>query len=108
VMLRKCETFNVLVSFMFYGVLSDLCFPWNILAQGLQSCFCVLHAVSILKTHPPLTYFMAFVSDVFLLGYTLINSFLACSSSPSKSWISFRFTAAASVPSATSVSPPWR
>ena len=46
--------FNVLVSFMFYWVLSDLCFPWNILDQaGLQSSLRLMRYSCFKKpTHP--------------------------------------------------------
>ena len=40
--------FNVLVSFMFYGVLSDL-FPLKHFGSRTSILFCVLHAVSFLK-----------------------------------------------------------
>ena len=58
------ESFNVLVSFMFYGVLAHLMFIWNILDQAwLQSsvafCICFL-----LLKNPPIPHLICFVALV--------------------------------------------
>ena len=85
---------------MFYGVLSDRCFPWNILAQGLQSCFLLRFACCFnfkKPTHPSPKLCFLFLLSLWW-GIRLFISFLTCSSSPGTPWLSSYFTAVTFVP----------